>query len=91
MSANVGKTQKLQEDEVRPKKKIKRGARGKGAAERQRVAHDSSYRETSAIRRDPDINVRCPEGDSDSDGGTWSVSPFCLPLLKVQDDLSTSN
>ena len=92
MSANVGKTQKLQEDEVRPKKKTKRGARGKDAAERHRVVHDSSYREISAVRRDRDINIRCPEGNSDSDGGTCSVSPFLfIPLLKVQDELSTGN
>ena len=76
MSANAGKTLEQQEDEVRPKKKTKRGARGNGATERHRLVHDSSYRENSAVRRDRDINVRCPEGDSDSDGGPWSVSPF---------------
>ena len=81
MSTNAGKTLVSQE-EVRPKKKTKRGARGKGATERHRLVHDSSYRENSAVRRDRDINLRCPEGDSDSDGGTSSVSPFLFTSTK---------
>ena len=59
MSTNASQTLELQEDEVRPKKKTsRRGARGKGASEKHRVVHDSSYRENSAERRDRDINVR---------------------------------
>ena len=82
MSTNACKTLELQEEAVKPKKKTKRGARGKGATEKHRFVHDSSYRENSAIRRDRDINVRCPKGDSDSFLFTCSVSPFLFTSAK---------
>lgn len=76
MSENAVTTQILQEVQPRAKKKCRRGAPGKGAAQRHNLAHTLPYIESSITKRHRDIRVRCPEGDSDSDGGMCSVSPF---------------
>ena len=76
MSGEAGKIKKLQEKMTSSKKKHKRGARGKGSFAKHQAAHSEAYGESSAAKRDRDIRVRCPEGDSDSDGGVCSVTPF---------------
>ena len=76
MSEYAVTTHKLQEKEPKQKKRRPLGCQGKQAARKHKLALTEKYVKTSAEKRQRDIDVRCPEGDSDQDGGVCTSSPF---------------
>ena len=55
---------------------MQKGGTRKSGTKRHNLAHTFRYIELSITKRQLDDRVRCPEGDSDLDGGTCSVFPY---------------
>ena len=76
MSNDSRTIQKLQEVKPKSKNRRPRGSRGKASMQKRKLALLDRYVKDSTGKRQRDVDVRCPEGDSDEDGGEFMTSPF---------------